>query len=57
MREAQASDFKVGDVVRHVFHGRCATVTKVGRSLLQVTVHLSDQKVTWLPTSVTKVDG
>lgn len=52
-------DFTVGDrVLLHgpspfVF-GRWATVTKVGRKLLHVTIHLTDDKMRVAPRWITK---
>lgn len=34
------TEYRVGDVVRHVLFGRCATVETVGRKYLTVRVHL-----------------
>lgn len=46
-------DFSPGDVVQHVFHGRYATVTKIGRKCLVVELHtLAAPEMRWLPTSV-----
>jgi hypothetical protein len=56
MDDRTVKDFKVGDVVRHIFHGRYATVVKVGRKYLTVRLNLGDQQYRWLPTSVQKVD-
>lgn len=55
--EMTVKDFKPGDVVQHVFWGRYATVDKVGRTKLHVTIHLADVPAKWLPTSVRKVQS
>lgn len=53
----QLADFKPGDVVLHVFHCRYATVEKVGRKYLTCRIHLNDQSVKWLASSVSKQVG
>jgi len=57
------SDFRVGDVVRHIWHTRYATVAKVGRSYLHVQIHnmhmptgKNESTVQWLPTSVQLIE-
>lgn len=49
------ADFSPGDVVQHVFWGRYATVDKIGRKYLHLTIHLAGTTTKWLPTSVRKV--
>jgi hypothetical protein len=52
MQDAQGTALAVGDVVQHIFWGRYATVTSIGRKYITVDVHLAGRTAKWQPTSV-----
>jgi hypothetical protein len=52
MLDAQGSSLVKGDVVQHIFYGRYATVTAIGRKYITVDAHLAGRTLQWLPSSV-----